>query len=271
VENIAPLEHRLEVTHRLKQDGSPFDILVVEDNPVNQKIILLMLKKFRFSITVADNGKKALEILKNENYDLVLMDIQMPEMDGFEVTKNIRDRNYPVLNHDIPIVAMTAHAMQQDREKCLSSGMNDYISKPIEMEKLVAVLDKWLLLVSKELEFFEQNKTNLVFDKQNLLRRMEDDENLCKELLKEFPQFWNQACDQLKQYLQEKNLDKVEKQAHLLKGMSANINAERLRSTAIQIEKLAIEQGKDFTFLVSKLDQETDLLFSALKSHNFIS
>ncbi|MTV47418.1 response regulator [Heliobacillus mobilis] len=117
-------------------------ILLVEDNPVNQRLALLQLKKFGIPIHAVTNGREAVEAIKQKAYTLVLMDCQMPEMDGFEATGAIRKMESEQGVHT-PIVAMTARAMQGDREECLACGMDDYISKPIKMEDLRRVLDQW--------------------------------------------------------------------------------------------------------------------------------
>ena len=119
-------------------------ILVVEDNIVNQKIAVRMIEKAGFQADVAANGKEALKALEGFKYDIVLMDVQMPEMDGLEATKRIRDPESGVLNHDIPIIAMTAHAMHGDRELCLAAGMNDYTSKPILPQELFDKIEKFI-------------------------------------------------------------------------------------------------------------------------------
>jgi CheY-like chemotaxis protein len=119
-------------------------ILLVEDNLINQKVALSILKKLGYHADVASNGREAIITLKTIPYDLVLMDCQMPEMDGYEATAHIRDSKSTVLDHDVPIIAMTAHAMTGDREKCLGAGMNDYLTKPVAPENLSDLLAKWL-------------------------------------------------------------------------------------------------------------------------------
>lgn len=120
-------------------------ILVVEDNAVNQKVALLMLEKIGYKADVASNGREAVDILKNRKYDIIFMDVQMPEMDGFAATEFIRSKETDAaLNRESVIVAMTAHAVKGDREKCLDIGMDDYISKPISIDKLRQVIDKWM-------------------------------------------------------------------------------------------------------------------------------
>jgi len=118
-------------------------ILLVEDNPVNQKLAKMMLTKAGYQVDVANNGKEAVDkyTTSPENFDLIFMDIQMPEMDGMQATQNIREKGFDT----IPIIAMTAHAMKGDREKCLNSGMNDYITKPIKRELVLAKIEKWAI------------------------------------------------------------------------------------------------------------------------------
>jgi two-component system sensor histidine kinase/response regulator len=117
-------------------------LLLAEDNPINQKLAIVLLTKAGYMVDTVDNGLKALEKIKEERYSLILMDVQMPEMGGFEATKNIRlwEEEYGM---HTPIIAMTAHALKGDREHCLEAGMDDYVSKPLDLKLLWAVLDKW--------------------------------------------------------------------------------------------------------------------------------
>jgi PAS domain S-box-containing protein len=119
-------------------------ILVAEDNITNQQVAVGILRNLGLRAEVAANGIEAIQALETIPYDLVLMDVQMPEMDGLTATRQIRDPQSAVRNHHIPIIAMTAHALQRDREKCLAAGMNDYVTKPVEVSALVAALEKWL-------------------------------------------------------------------------------------------------------------------------------
>ena len=118
-------------------------ILVVEDNNINQEVVTLMLQDFGCQVDVADNGFKALESLDRTDYDLILMDCHMPEMDGFETTRRLRQRE-KATEHHMPVVALTANVTKEDRERCLAAGMDDFLSKPIEQEQLRAILGRWL-------------------------------------------------------------------------------------------------------------------------------
>jgi two-component system, sensor histidine kinase and response regulator len=116
---------------------------MVEDNLLNRKLGLKIIEKFGYRATAVSNGNEAVEILSKQDFDLVFMDISMPVMGGYEATAAIRDFSSPVLNHQVPIVAMTAYAMKDDREKCLEAGMNDYIAKPINPLEIIAAIEKW--------------------------------------------------------------------------------------------------------------------------------
>jgi signal transduction histidine kinase/ActR/RegA family two-component response regulator len=119
-------------------------LLLVEDNFVNQRVALYMLAKLGFQVDVANDGREAIERLSNAHYELVLMDCQMPEMDGFEATKLVRDPGSGVLDHEVPIIAMTANAFPEDRARSIGCGMNDFLSKPVDQLTLSAMLEKWL-------------------------------------------------------------------------------------------------------------------------------
>jgi len=119
-------------------------VLLVEDNFVNQRVAVYMLAKLGHRVDVAKHGREAIDMLGKSGYDLVLMDCQMPEMDGFEATRIIRDRSSPVLDHEIPVIAMTANAFPEDRARALACGMNDFLAKPVDRPVLASMLEKWL-------------------------------------------------------------------------------------------------------------------------------
>jgi CheY-like chemotaxis protein len=121
-----------------------YRILVVEDNPVNQLVALGILEKLGYQAEVAADGRLALQALAEADYDLVLMDCQMPNLDGYEATRLIRRPDSQVRDHQVPVIAMTAHAMSGDGAKCLASGMNDYLAKPFKQAALIGLVEKWL-------------------------------------------------------------------------------------------------------------------------------
>jgi PAS domain S-box-containing protein len=120
-------------------------ILLAEDNIVNQKVATKFIGKLGYNVDVVSNGKEAVAALSREKYDMVFMDCQMPEMDGYDASGMIRNADSPVLDHLVPIIAMTANAMKGDREKCIKAGMNDYLAKPIKPQHLSDMLDKWIM------------------------------------------------------------------------------------------------------------------------------
>jgi two-component system, sensor histidine kinase and response regulator len=138
-----PSENKVAHAARSSSRGT---ILVAEDNRVNQKLAQKMLIKMGYECQVASNGLEALAAMDERDFDLVLMDIQMPEMDGFEATAGIRAKEIQSGKHT-PIVAMTAHAMKGDRERCLLNGMDDYISKPVDRKELAQVLEKQMAAI----------------------------------------------------------------------------------------------------------------------------
>jgi len=124
-------------------------VLLVEDNAINQMVAVNVIESIGLAVTVASNGKEALDVLRKSNeggwaFTLVIMDCQMPEMDGYEATKQIRQGKAGNENINIPIIAMTANAMQGDKEKCLQAGMSDFLTKPVDREKLVDKLAHWV-------------------------------------------------------------------------------------------------------------------------------
>lgn len=124
----------------------PLKILVAEDDPLNQQLAVMVLTRLGYTADIAPNGKEVLEIVSEKKYDMILMDIQMPEMDGLEATRMIR----LCLSSQPVIIAMTANAMEGDKEACFTSGMDDYISKPVNIDELVELLQKWALHVKEE-------------------------------------------------------------------------------------------------------------------------
>lgn len=138
----------LNRTDKSKIDGSEkfaevFNVLLAEDNVTNQKVTVAFLEKLGCTSDVAVDGSEAVNMIKEKDYDLVLMDIQMPKMDGYEAARLIRDCETDLRNHDVPIIALTANAMRSDQELCIEAGMNDYLSKPLQIDDLQAVIRRW--------------------------------------------------------------------------------------------------------------------------------
>ena len=129
--------------HTIRERRQSLRILLAEDNLINQKVVAKFLEKMGYQVSIAQNGVEAVSKVKKENFDLILMDVQMPEMDGFEATTAIRKIEKTSRKH-IPIIALTAHALKGDREKCVAAGASDYLAKPVNTEQLLAALRTWL-------------------------------------------------------------------------------------------------------------------------------
>jgi CheY-like chemotaxis protein len=135
--------------HTMREGKKKLSVLLADDNAVNQRLAQRLLEKHGHHVTVTANGREALAALDRENFDVVLMDVQMPEMDGFDATASIRAREQDTGRH-LPIIAMTAHAMQGDRERCLAAGMDGYIAKPIQARELIDLLEKFSVAAREE-------------------------------------------------------------------------------------------------------------------------
>jgi len=229
-------------------------ILVVEDNPTNQKVALALLEKAGFGCTLVSSGYEALQRMEDELFDLVLMDCQMPGLDGYETTSLIRSMDVAVLRHDIPIIAMTANALEGDRDKCLEAGMDDYLSKPIEIKRLVAVLEKWLSLEGVAEEGgspmardgnnpVSQSATlePPVFNEDDYMNRNLGDRELARDVLNMFVSSTPGYLAALQEQLDKKDQAGVRMQAHTIKGACATVGAELMRVTAQRVEQLARE------------------------------
>ncbi|GAB4353575.1 MAG: hypothetical protein Kow006_18790 [Gammaproteobacteria bacterium] len=228
-------------------------LLLVEDNPTNQAVARGMLEKFGVEITLAANGREALQLLERNPYDLVFMDCQMPVMDGYQATRHIRDPKSRVTDHAVPVVAMTANAMQGDRERCLAAGMDDYITKPIDPARLRRVLERWLPahcaqpVDNESPQARNRQETGVdrdqpVFDLEGVTRRLMGDTDLVRSIAEAFKEDAPRQLAQLEAHLANGALDDAAAQSHKLKGAAANVGGVALSATASRIE-LAARQG----------------------------
>ncbi|MBI9076751.1 MAG: response regulator [Desulfatibacillum sp.] len=223
-------------------------ILIAEDNPVNQKVALSILGKLGLQADAVSNGREAVEALCNRRYTLVLMDCQMPDMDGYEATRRIRSRRSRVLNPDIPVIAMTAHAMAGDRKKCLQAGMDDYLSKPVEPLALVEMIVKWIpdaqmedaMSPSAPVVANERGDAPLVFDKKGLLERLMDDEDLAKEIVQAYLEDTPKKIVELRAFVKAQDLAGVSNNAHAVKGASSNIGALAMVQATKDMEQAGV-------------------------------
>lgn len=215
-------------------------ILVAEDNATNREVALAQLQKLGYVADAVFNGAEAVGAVENGHYDLVLMDCEMPVMDGYEATHRIREAH-----PGIPIIAVTADAMSGDRERCLREGMNDYLSKPVEIGLLAASLLKWLPVSGSDTSAPQTTKAVLVeeapaaFNPESLLRRLMGDRKLADTVLKGFLEDAPTQLINLQRRLDDADSRGARSQAHTLKGAAATVAAEGLQAIALQMERSA--------------------------------
>jgi PAS domain S-box-containing protein len=231
-------------------------ILLVEDNVINQMVALEMLQRLGLLVSVAVDGEQAIAMIHKNPYDAVLMDIEMPGMDGYQATLKIRS-NQHFSADKLPIIAMTAHALTGEREKALKGGMNDYVSKPVDAILLTHTLMRWLAPESKPGEA-DKHETTTVHDvlpaeilahlnTAAALTRLGGNMDLYERLLKKFHNDYASVVKQIRGALQVNDLVLAQRQAHTLKSVAAALGAEALSDTAKQLE-LAIKTGDQALF-----------------------
>ncbi len=215
--------------------------LLVEDNVFNQMVAKEILGKLGLDVELAENGLVAITTLEKNNFDLVFMDMQMPEMDGIEATITIRNPDSNVINHDIPIIAMTANAMKGDKEACLEAGMDDYLSKPLNRSELMRVLEKVDMQIKTQDHSISKTDNSpdekSLFDEEALLDRFDNDRELIKIILSTFVGEVSEQLKMLEEFVKEGDLENSKRQAHSIKGASGNAGASALYDLSLNLEQ----------------------------------
>ena len=245
-------------------------ILVAEDNSTNREVALGMLRQFGLRADAVANGAEAISTLESIPYDLVLIDMRMPVMDGIEAARQIRNPRSAVLNHDIPIIALTANAMQSDRDSCLAAGMNDFVPKPILKAVLRAAFNRWLptgdaaisTATRQVVPSITGKEETLIFDRAGVLRRLEGDNGLAQIVFSAFFEDMPGQIEALKYLVKSGDASGAARQAHSIRGAAANAGGERLRALASEMEKAA--DAGDLLFIAIRMD-ELELQFRCLK------
>ena len=270
-------------------------ILVAEDNVINQKVALAMLEKLGCRVDAVANGLEAVRALESVPYDLVLMDCQMPGMNGYEATRKIRDPGSAVLDHRIPVIAMTAGVLESDRKQCMEAGMDDYVTKPVKPQRLVEVVDRWVAgpeasradgalaaaapskgsgrdggVMSTAPEGESQTDGVVaarapseegVLNRAELLDRLMNDEDLVEEIIDAFLEDTPQRIATLKEALGRRDASLVRREAHTLKGAAGNVSALALRELAVEAEKAGAAAELDkVASLIAKIEEQFEIL-----------
>ncbi len=254
---------RLVTRHTLRESPRKLNILVAEDNAVNQTLIVRVLEKMGHSSVLACNGKEALALASSQNFDLVFMDVQMPEMDGLAATAAIRESERTSGAH-LPIFAMTAHAMKGDQERCLQAGMDGYLSKPVRFSDI----EQTLAGVARLRPVASQSISRPVsWSKTEALDRLGGDEDLFRELCQIFSEESPKLLEKLRRALADGDPEAVKRTAHSLKGEVSYLGAGRASQAARQLEEMG--QAGDLSKagpILAALERELADLYGAMKA-----
>jgi PAS domain S-box-containing protein len=252
---------------KLKTSTRRLKILVAEDTPFNQTFILRLLEKHGFHPTLVENGRQAVDRFDPDIFDIILMDVQMPEMDGFEATREIRKLEEQIGGH-IPVIAMTAYATEGDRERCLEAGMDDYVSKPISAAKLFKAIE--VFMAPEGSAQSADGQQGVVLNKDGLIMSFGNDPGLFKELVEIFINDYAQMLTTLRQSFETTDAKTFSRTAHSLKGMLRNFQAETAADTAFDLEQKGKQGQLDgvdqiIERLAGQLDEVAQVLKSMIK------
>jgi CheY-like chemotaxis protein len=255
----------LVTRHSLRETQRPLRVLLAEDNRINQLLAVRLLEKRGHSLVVADNGREAIRALERERFDMILMDIQMPEMDGLEAAAEIRKKEKGTGRH-VPIVALTAHAMQEDRERCLDVGMDAYLAKPFSSGELFETIEKLLPMpVTPKFPSEATAQGSKTFDKAALLGRVGANRAVLKEIIDLFLEECPRLLDDLRKSVRAGRTKDLAVAAHTLRGALSAVSAGRAADTARTLELMG--QGGDLSGVEpawDALEAELEALRSAL-------
>lgn len=260
-----------------RRSATPLHLLLAEDNPVNQLLALRLLDKLGHTVEVVSNGNAAVAAARNGRYDAILMDVQMPEMSGLDATRAIRAEEAERGLTATPIIAMTAHAMAGDRDRCLAAGMNAYLTKPIVIDALIGELERitpapiigvdaaWQLSPTLP-EPIGTTEASSPFDKAWMLEQIGGDEELMREVIRIFVEDYPRLLSNLRQGLATADCGAVQSAAHALKGAVSNFGAPAAVAAALALEQAArLGKHEQFSSLGEATERTADDLLAALR------
>ena len=227
--------------HAIRESNRRLGILLAEDNAINQKLAVKMLERMGHTVTVAKNGIEALELHNRVSFDLILMDIQMPEMDGLEATRTVRKREEITGKH-VPVIAMTAYTMEGDKTRCLEAGMDGYISKPITAQALYEIIEQVMRRREKHVNQVQASIASpkpLVLNKTTILDRVGGDLELLRDIIKLFLEDYPKLVAEIREAFQMGDSERLAKATHTLKGSVSNFAAEAAVQAALKVENIA--------------------------------
>ncbi len=246
---LTPQRASADPARTSREQRQELRLLLVEDHKINQQVALGMLEKLGYRADVVADGRSALRILAENDYDLVLMDCQMPEMDGFEATRQIRRPDTRVRNHYIPIIATTAHAMAGDREKCLAAGMNDYVTKPLRPALLEQTIEHWTADIPARVDSSPvpppvpgpaPNSTPVeiasAFDVLDFVERLMGNEDLAHRIVRGFVDDMPRQIALLAQAVNDSDASRLRLVAHSIKGVAGNVGGIEIEQIARNLE-----------------------------------
>ena len=256
---------QLVTRHTLRENQTKLNVLLAEDNAVNQLVALRLLERLGHSVTVAANGKKAIEAWQKSEYDAILMDVQMPEMNGWEATQAIREKERTTGDR-IPIIAMTAHAMKGDDERCFAAGMDDYLTKPIRSEELSAALDKAAnRKAARQMRAAPAGRPGGAIELEPALERLGGDRELYTELAGVFRKECPALIEEMRRAIASGDSKTLTRGAHTLRGAASNLGAVSVLEAAAETERRAGSEGVESAGEQFKiLEKEMERLFSEL-------
>jgi len=230
--------HKRRARPVLERTGPSLSVLVAEDNNVNRRVVCRLLEKRGHGVVAVENGRQALVALESRRFDVVLMDVQMPEMDGFEATRALRERERRTGAH-VPVVALTAHAMKGDRERCLAAGMDGYVAKPVEAEQLFATIEQLSHAPAPLGDGVPASRTDVpILDREAALARLGGDAEVLLEAVSAFRDERDMLLSEIRRVISRGDGDALRRAAHALKGALVTLGAASAAEAALRLERL---------------------------------